>query len=130
MLLNRTYAGPDAVEKIRHHPALVGVVADRDEEDGEYSTAWFLLTSPMRGTSDVDVRLCRPTGEAIFAGNATADGDAAQFRMRTVAGSGAEPVEIVGTFGSGGLAVTTARAGVAPPKRTSTRDAERGRDLR
>ncbi len=127
LLLDRRYTEPDGVGKIGRRPALVGAVADRDEEDGEHSITWFLLTSPVRGTGGVDVRLCRPTGEAVFAGTATVDGETAQFSVRTVVGSRAEPVEISGRFGGGGLDVITARAGAAPPMRRSTvEDRERG----
>ena len=126
ILLNREFARPGAAQKLSERKSFIGVVADRDVERGAYFTALLLLSSPLAGTREIGIQLCRPSGEPVLAGSASIAGGKARFQVRAVPRPGGQPVQIDGKFGGDTLEVTTAVAGGAvTPGRAPTREALR-----
>lgn len=110
ILINREFAGPEAVAKARERKAFLGVVATRIEETGSYSVTFLMLTSPARAKGKIDLLVTRTTGEPVFGGTIRVLRESARFDLRAISRPGAAGIEIGGTLAGGKLEITNARS--------------------
>ena len=110
ILLNRKFAGSEAMAKAAERKALPCVVATRNEETGSYSVSFLLLSKPARVKGEIDLLVTRSTGDPVLAGTARTHGDRAEFHLRAISRPGAVGIELAGAFAGGKLEFTNARS--------------------
>lgn len=127
VLLNRDYAGPDALSLLVRRKALVAIGALRHPSFGTYSPAIVFLTNPDAGGGRVQMSVHLTNGQQVFAGEMIARDDAASWMLHAVRRLGAFPIRIEGDYRSGRFGVTTAASGRRVVLQTRPRPMTRGR---
>jgi hypothetical protein len=118
-LVNRDFAGPDSVARMRERKALAGVVAMKNETDGRYSISLLILTAPDGKEDGFRLLLYRTSGDLVYAGSVRASASPAEFSLRAVARPGVCPIRLDGLIRDGRVEIRTALAAthVLTPRR-------------
>ncbi len=98
------------LDRLRERKALAGVVAEKEELEGNsWAVRYQLLTEPLP-PAGLRLVLATSRGTPLFAGTAKIKGEAAQFSLRALDGPGAVAIDVRGRFERGRLAFDAARS--------------------
>ena len=117
ILLNREFAGPDAVALLRKRPAIYGVGALSDRQREACSVAALLLTTPEPGGGRIAIGVYLTNGVRVFEGHAESDADRAAWQLRAVRRLGAFPIRAQGSLDAAGLRIDEAASGIRVPEK-------------
>jgi HEAT repeats len=98
---NREFTESSAVARLAQQKALVGVVALRSPETGDYSVSYLLMVAPGGPSTRLKIIAPRCSGRPGLAGTGELAGDRMVFHLRTVERPGAFPMEVSGEFVAG-----------------------------
>ena len=115
ILLNRAFAGGEALDLLRTRPAIVGLEARRDKISGRYSVSTVILTTPHN--DGVDIAAYLTSGTLIFKGRAELRDGEAHWSLSAVQRPGAFPFRASGTFVAGVLNIQSAESGARIPQK-------------
>jgi hypothetical protein len=106
--------------------SVLGVVASfEDVEFERWLPAFFVVHAQGAARTGPQLQLRAPNGRVVHAGQL--DPSSGSFRLAAVARPGGGPVEISGTFRTGQVAITAARAGLRPLRAQRAPQLERRR---
>jgi hypothetical protein len=89
--VDRDFAGPEGVERLRSRPATPAVVAMQNQEHDDFYPGLIALSDPD-GKDGVTVRLCRLSGDAAYVVDGSLTGGALELDLRAARAPGATPV--------------------------------------
>jgi hypothetical protein len=111
LVLNQEFSNQDAVQALQLRKAFPGIIAAKYEENGLYSTAFLLFTSPTEQPNILNVLIHRSTGEQVFGGTAKVEGSKANFSIRSISRPGGFPINVEGSFEGGNVNFETTLSG-------------------
>jgi hypothetical protein len=115
--VDQDFVGPEGAARLRSRPAAPAVVAVRSPEHDDFYLALIALSSPD-GKDGVTVRLCRPSGDAVYLVDGSLRGDELALELRTVQAPGATPVAGQVRLTTGGIEISGVSGSVSTPAQT------------
>lgn len=102
LALNEEFSTGEATQKLQNQKALVGLIALKSPENGQYSTAYLILTTP-KAEGSIQVLLKTTNGKTAFAGAATAESNQLKLSIQSVRQPGAVPIAFSAIYTNGSL---------------------------
>ena len=119
--LNPEALGGDAKSGPATRPFVLGLIADRSQEDGSYSMRWLMLSWPDGKSSQVNLAVHRPSGDRILSGALKTGAKGGTFELRSVRRPGGVPILLRGRLAGRDVAVSEALSEqVATTRRSPT----------
>jgi HEAT repeats len=121
--LNRDIDGPEGLRGLMRRKVLLGLVAMRRDENGQYTTTHLVFSSPCAGGAGAEIQVRRISGEICWAGQlANPSYEGAGFTLYTAGRLGVVPLELEGVLlASGELEIRSATAGLTILERGNPR---------
>jgi hypothetical protein len=103
LALTQPFAAADSLAALRERKTVAGLLASRNDEDGRYSVAYLLFSTPSAKGEGVDLLITRSTGEPAWAGTLESGPDGVlRFAIHTVGRIGIVAIELAGTWSGEG----------------------------
>jgi hypothetical protein len=125
MLFNRDFITQDAIKDLLKRKSILGIVAEKNHEDGHYFVFYLVLTSPSRGpTKIINLLLAHPAGRIFHAGTVKIKNNEIVFSVHSIPETGVFPVVINGVINGDRLEISSARFSPVIPLRNQPKKEE------
>jgi hypothetical protein len=109
-LFNRDFVGEQGIQLLSERKAIVGLFADKTEEDGTYSVSYLIFSSPNQRSGEINLIVTRPDGILVSAGRTRRiDTENIEFSIRAISQLGVFAMVIEGIIQNRNLQIKTAR---------------------
>jgi HEAT repeat protein len=126
MVLNQDFITQNAIEVLLERKAILGIVAEKNNEDGHYFVLYLVLASPSRDPPRmINLLLASPGGRILHVGKAEIKNNEIAFSVHSVAEVGIIPVKISGIIRDERLEILSARLSSVIPLRIQPKEEDR-----
>lgn len=109
ILLNSDIVINGGIKLLLEKKAVLGIVAQKNEETGEYFVGYLILTSPVAEKNRINILLARSHGKISFGGIATVnDNSDVVFKIQSISEVGLYPLRIEGIIHDNKLQIKNA----------------------